>query len=97
MQHRIRDSLRHHALRALEARRPRTFRGLGGASDREACRHGLAVAKTELEASLLRGLMMGATWTPERAARCELRRDRRCPCCGAPKEDEWHTFVFSGV
>ena len=86
VQHRIRDSLRHHALRALE--RPRTFGGLGGAVDREACRHGLAVAKSELEASLLRGLMTGATWTSERAAQC----DHRCPYCVALEGDKLHAL-----
>ena len=57
----IRESLRHHSLRGLEARRLRTFGGLGGELDREACRQGLAVARTKLEASLLRGLVGGAT------------------------------------
>ena len=43
--------------------------GGGGAGlDREACRHGLRVARSELEASLLRRLVAGATWTAERAA-----------------------------
>ena len=37
LQHRLRDSLRHHALGQLEARRPNTLSALGGALDREAC------------------------------------------------------------
>ena len=59
LKHCIRDSLQHHALRGLEARRPGTFGGLGGGLDRAACRHGLRVAQPELEASLLRGLVGG--------------------------------------
>ena len=79
LQHRLRDCLRHHALRALEVRRPRTFGGLGGALDREACLKGLQeVARTELEASLLRGLLTGAM-AMERTARHGLRSDGRCP------------------
>ena len=86
--HRIRDSLRHNTLRGLEARRPATFGSLGGGLDRAACRHGLRVAQSELEASLLRGLVAGATWTAERAAWHRLRDGSGCPYCGAPVEDK---------
>ena len=92
LKHCIRDSLRHHALRGMEARRPGTFGGLGGGLDRAACRHGLRVAQSELEASLLRGLVAGATWTAERAASHRLRDGPGCPHCGAPVEDEDHAL-----
>ena len=64
----------------------RTFGGLGDGLDREACRQGLVVARKELEVSLLRRLVAGATWTAERAARHRLRDGKGCPRCGAPEE-----------
>ena len=68
LQHRVRDSLRYHSSRQLEAGRPVTFGGLGDGTDGRACRAALQAASTELEKSLLRGLMAGAMWTAARVS-----------------------------
>ena len=57
LQHPVRDSLRCHSARQLEARRAVTFRGLGDGADGSTCRAALRAASTELEKSLLRGLL----------------------------------------
>ena len=66
MQHPVRDSLRCHLMRGLEAHWPATFGGLGDGVDGAVCRAALQVASTELDASLLRGLLVGSMWTVAR-------------------------------
>ena len=92
IQHRVRDSLRCHAMRGLEARRPATYGGLGDGVDGEACRAALRVASTELEASLLRGLLAGALWTAARVRGHNMRATSSCPGCGSQHEDEAHVL-----
>ena len=92
IQHRVRDSLRCHAMRGLEARRPATYGGLGDGVDGEACRAALRVASTELEASLLRGLLAGALWTAARVRGHNMRATSSCPGCGSQHEDEAHAL-----
>ena len=82
VQHRVRYSLRCHSSRQVEARRPVTFGGLGDGVDGPACRAALHGASTELEKSLLHGLMAGALWTAAAT----------CPHCGAAQEDEVHVL-----
>ena len=81
IQHRVRDSLRCHAMRGLEARRPATYGGLGDGVDGEACRAALQVASTELEASLLWGLLAGALGT---AVDADLARPSHAESALAP-------------
>ena len=57
---RIRYNLRYHSSRQLEARRLVTSGGLGDRADGLASGAAMRVASTELEKSLLRGLMTGA-------------------------------------
>ena len=83
LQHRVRDSLRCHSSRQLEARRPITFGGLGDGADGPACRAALRAASTELEKSLLRGLLAGAMWTAARVSGHGTRANAACPHCGA--------------
>ena len=90
LQHRVRDSLRRHSLRQLEARRPVTFGGLGDRADGPACRAALRAASTELEKSLLRGLLTGPMWTAARVSGHGTRAHSACPHCGAAHEDEAH-------
>ena len=92
IQYRVRDSLRCHAMRGLEARRPATYGGLGDGVDGEACRAALRVASTELEASLLRGLLAGALWTAARVRGHNMRATSSCPGCGSQHEDEVHVL-----
>ena len=92
LQHRVRDSLPCHSARQLEARRPVTFGGLGDGADGPACRAPLRAASTELEKSLLRGLLAGAMWTAARVSGHGLRANAACPHCGAAHEDEAHVL-----
>ena len=92
IRHRVRDSLRCHSSRHLEARRPVTFGGLGDGVDGPACRAALRVTSTELEKSLLRGLMAGALWTAARVSSHGMRTNSECPHCGAAHEDEVHVL-----
>ena len=66
LQHGVRDSLRSHAARQQEGRRPVTFGALGDGVDGPAYRVTMRVASTELEKLLLHGLMPGAPWTGAR-------------------------------
>ena len=90
LQHRVRDNLRCHSSRQLEARRPVTFSGLGDGADGPACRAALRAASTEWEKSLLRGLMAGAMWTAARVSGHGMRTNSACPHCSAAHEDEVH-------
>ena len=92
LQHRVRDSLRCHSSRQLEARRPVTFEGRGDGADGPACRAALRAASTELEKSLLRGLMAGAMWTAARVSGHGTRTNSACPHRGAAHEDEVHVL-----
>ena len=92
LQHRVRDSLRCHSSRQLEARRPVTFGGLGDGADGPACRAAPRAASTELEKSLLRGLLAGAMWTAARVSGHGMRANSTCPHCGAAHEDEAHVL-----
>ena len=71
-------------------RRPVTFGGLGDRADGPACRAALCAASTELEKSLLRGLMAGALWTAARVSGHGMQTNSACPPCGAAHEDEVH-------
>ena len=93
LQHRVRDSLRCHSTRQLEARRPVTFGGLGDGADGAACRAALGAASMELERSLLRGLLAGAMWTAARVLGHGTRANAACPHCGAAHEDEAHVLL----
>ena len=90
MKHRVRESLRSHASRQLEARRPITFGGLRDGADNPASRAAMRVAATELERSLLRGLLAGALWTAARVRGHRMRDNSACPHCRAAHEDEIH-------
>ena len=92
IQHRVRDNLRCHCSRQLEAQRPVTFRGRGNGADGPACRAALGAASPELEKSLLRGVMAGAMWTVTRVSGHGMRTTSACPHCGAAHEDEVHVL-----
>ena len=84
----VQDSLRCQSARQLEARRRVTFGGLGDGADGPACRAALRAASTELEKSLLRGLLARAMWTASRVSGHGLRANAACPRRGAVHEDE---------
>ena len=92
VQHRVRDSLRCHASHHLEARRPVTFGGMGYGADGPACRAAMRLASTELEWSLLRGLLTRALWTAARVRGHRMRDNSECPHRGAAHEDEEHVL-----
>ena len=91
VEHLFRESLREHHLEALEKRRPRLFGGMGTPMDRELTLSELARCATELDRSLLRGVMAAALWTADRAHRRGLRQGDKCPYCNkGSREDEDH-------
>ena len=91
VEHLFRESLREYHLEAPEKRRPRIFGGMGPRLDRDLTLSELAQCATELDKSLLRGVMAGAVWTADRAHRRGLRQNDRCPYCDKEaREDEDH-------
>ena len=60
--------------------------------DGAACRAALRVASTEKEASLLRGLLLGALWTSARVHGHGQRTASTCLFCGVAQEDETHVL-----
>ena len=79
-------------MRQLEAHRPITFGGLGDGADGPAYRVAHRAASTELEKSLLRGLLAGAMWTAARVSGHGTRANSACPRYGAAHEDEAHVL-----
>ena len=73
LRHRMRESLQRVALLRVEMWRPQTSGGRAGAIDRRACQAGLACFHGDTELSLLRGLLIGATWTASRAGKQRMR------------------------
>ena len=53
----------------------------------------MRVASTELEKSVLRGLMAGALWKAARVSGHGMRTHSACPHCGAAHEDEVHVLL----
>ena len=91
VEHLFREALRENQLTALEKRRPRTFGGMGARLDRTLTLSDIAACDTELDKSLLRGVMVGAIWTANRAHRRGLCPDGDCPYCPrGVREDEDH-------
>ena len=91
VEHSFRESIREHYLGTLEERRPRTFGGMGAQLDRDLTLLALNLCATELDKSMLRGVLAAALCTSDRAHRRGLRPDDRCPYCaqGVP-QDEYH-------
>ena len=73
------------------ARRP--MAGWGDGVNGEARCAALQVASTELEASLLRGLLAGALLTAARVRGHNMRAMSSCPGCGSQHEDEAHVLT----
>ena len=91
VEHLFRKALRESELTALEKRRPRTFRGIEAHWDRTLTLSDIATCDTELDKSLLRGVMAGAIRTADGADRQGLRPDSGCPYCPQEvREDEDH-------
>ena len=87
----FRESPREHHLEALQKRRPRVLGCMGARLDRDPTMSELARCATELDKSLLRGVMAGALWTADRAHRRGLRQGDRCSYCDkGSREDEDH-------
>ena len=61
-------------------------------SDGPACFAVMRVASTELEKSLLRGLMAGPLWMAAPVSGHFMPTDSGCPHCGAAHEDELHAL-----
>ena len=68
------------------------FGGLGDGADGPARHAALRAASTELEKSLLHGLMAGALWTAARVSGHGMRTNSACPHCGAAHKDEVHVL-----
>ena len=91
VEHLFRESVRQHHVEAPEKRRPRLFGGMEAWIDREPTLSELARCATELDRSMLRGLMAEALWTADRAHQRCVRQDGKCPHCSTgSQEDEDH-------
>ena len=53
----------------------------------------MRVASSELERSLLRGLLTGALWTATRVQGYGMRKHSACPHCGTAHEDKVHVLL----
>ena len=92
LQHWLRDSLRCHSSRQLEARRTVTFGGLGDGADGPACRAALRVASTGLGKLLLHGLMARSFVDGTEGVRPRHGYNSARLHCGAAHEDEVHVL-----
>ena len=88
VEHLFRELIREHQ---LGRRRPRTFGGMGARLDKDPTLLEPNLCATELDKSMLKGVVVAALWTADRACWRGLRLDDRCPYCdqGVP-EDEDH-------
>ena len=64
----------------------------GDGVDGDACWRALRVAATELEASLLQGLLVGVLWRAAHVHGHNMRVTLSCPDCGSSHEDEAHVL-----
>ena len=90
VKHEVREQLRSQMLDALVQRRPRLFAGVHYATCRQLVQPSVAAFDTELQRSILRGILSGATWTALRAYQRGMRVASTCPFCGNAPEDEEH-------
>ena len=91
VEHLFRELLRETQPAELEKRRPRTFGGMGARLERTLTLSDIATCDTQLDKSLLRGVLAGAIWTADRAHQRGLRPDNRCPYCPqGVRDDEEH-------
>ena len=91
VEHLFRESIGEHQLGTPDRRRPRSFGGMVARLDRDLTLLKLNLCATELDKSMLRGVLAAALWTADRVYRRGLRPDDRCPYYdqGVP-EDEDH-------
>ena len=92
VKHEVREQLRSQMLDSLVQRRPRLFAGAHYTTCRRLVQPSIASFATELQRSLLRGILSGATWTALRAYQRGMRATSTCPYCGNAPENEEHIF-----
>ena len=92
MNHEVREQLRSQMLDTLVQRRPRLFAGVHYATCRRLVQPSIATFATELQRSIRRGILSGATWTALRAYQRGMRATSTCPYCGNAPENEEHIF-----
>ena len=101
VKHEVREQLRKQLLDSLVQQRPRLFAGLHYATNRQLLQPSIASFGSELERTILRGVLSGATWTALRAYQRGLRTSSACPFCNASPEDEehilWHCVAWDHV
>ena len=101
VKHKVREQLRKQLLDSLVQRRPRLFAGLHYATNRQLLQPSIASFGSELERTILRGVLSEATWTALRAYQRGLRTSSACPFCNASPEDEehilWHCVAWDHV
>ena len=79
-------------LDSLVQRRPRLFAGAHYTTCRRLVLPSIASFATQLQRSILRGILSGATWTALRAYQRGMRATSMCPYCGDAPENEEHIF-----
>ena len=92
MKHEVHEQLRSQMLDSLVQRRPRLFTGVHYTTCRRLVQPSIATFATELQRSILRGILSGATWTALRAYQRGMRATSTCPYCGNAPENEEHIF-----
>ena len=92
IKHEVREQLRSQMLDSLVQRRPRLFAGAHYTTCRRLVQPSIASFATELQRSILRGILSGATWTALRAYQRGMRATFTCPYCGNAPENEEHIF-----
>ena len=92
IKHEVREQLRSQILDSLVQRRPRLFAGAHYTTCRRLVQPSIATFATELQRSILRGILSGATWTALRAYQRGMRATSTCPYCGNAPENEEHIF-----
>ena len=71
---------------------PRLFIGVHYATYRQLSLQSVNYFDNVTERSLLRGLLLGTTWTALRAYHNGMRTSPICPFCNHDPEDEEHAF-----
>ena len=92
IKHEVREQLRSQMLNSPVQRRPRPFAGAHYTTCRRLVQPSIASFATELQRSILRGILSGSTGQPSGAYQRGMRATSTCPYCGNAPENDVHIF-----